>query len=312
MVSVTISSTKPTSLAKGLPAILDFSGKSADVVTVADVKRAFTAKYPNFYPSRQKLSLKGESKSLPDEATLSSIGLSDGGELAVKDLGPQISWTTVFVIEYLGPLVVHPLMYHVPKLFYGQDVQHSSLQKYVYGMVMAHFLKREYESVFVHRYSHGTMPFAYVFRNSFHYHILGGVTLAYAVYSPTYSAASSYILDTIRDNPMFLKACAAVWLWAEVSNLKTHLILRDLRPAGTKKRAVPYGYGFNMITCPNYFFEIIGWFIVCAMTGSYAAWVFLIAGSYMMAIWAIKKHKNYKKEFGKDYPKRYKMIPFVF
>lgn len=31
-------------------------------------------------------------------------------------------------------------------------------------MVMAHFLKREYESLFVHRYSHGTMPFAYVFR----------------------------------------------------------------------------------------------------------------------------------------------------
>lgn len=31
-------------------------------------------------------------------------------------------------------------------------------------MVMLHFLKREYESVFVHRYSHGTMPFAYVFR----------------------------------------------------------------------------------------------------------------------------------------------------
>ena len=32
----------------------------------------------------------------------------------------------------------------------------------------------------------------------------------------------------------------------------------------------------------------------------------------MMGVWAIKKHKNYKKEFGKDYPKRYKMIPFIF
>lgn len=117
--------------------------------------------------------------------------------------------------------------------------------------------------------------------------------------------------------------------WAELSNLKTHLILRDLRPAGTTKRSIPYGYGFNMITCPNYFFEITGWLVVCGMTGSYAgtsfwlhsrivdlicsiAWFFLVAGAYMMAIWAIKKHKNYKKEFGKDYPKRYKMIPLVF
>ena len=68
----------------------------------------------------------------------------------MKDLGAQISWMTVFVIEYvsmtllyavlplrnascwqIGPLIVHPLVYHFPKLFYGRDVQHSLLQKYV-------------------------------------------------------------------------------------------------------------------------------------------------------------------------------------
>lgn len=31
-------------------------------------------------------------------------------------------------------------------------------------MVMLHFLKREYETLFVHRFSHGTMPFNFVFR----------------------------------------------------------------------------------------------------------------------------------------------------
>lgn len=66
------------------------------------------------------------------------------------------------------------------------------------------------------------------------------------------------------------------------------------------------------------------------MTGSYAckcksddmvrlllmslpiAWFFLIAGGYMMFIWAIKRHRNYKKEFGKAYPKRNVIIPFLF
>ena len=42
------------------------------------------------------------------------------------------------------------------------------------------------------------------------------------------------------------------------------------------------------------------------------AWFFLAVGSYMMSIWAIKKHKNYKKEFGKEYPKRNIMIPFIW
>ena len=119
--------------------------------------------------------------------------------------------------------------------------------------------------------------------------------------------------------------------FAELSNAKTHLILRNLRPAGTKQRAIPYGYGFNWVSCPNYTLEIIAWLSVCAMTGSYAgqyiivtnvsiltilhphsAWLFLFAGSYFMVIWAIKKHRNYKKEFGSNYPRRKIIIPFVY
>ena len=42
------------------------------------------------------------------------------------------------------------------------------------------------------------------------------------------------------------------------------------------------------------------------------AWFFIAVGSYMMGVWAIKKHRNYKKEFGKEYPKRNIMIPFIW
>lgn len=77
-----------------------------------------------------------------------AAGVAEGGELVVKDLGPQISWTTVFVIEYvreflkavtlvdtndeqIGPLIIHPLVYNFPRIFYGGPVQHSMLQKCV-------------------------------------------------------------------------------------------------------------------------------------------------------------------------------------
>ena len=88
-----------------------------------------------------------------DDSTLSAAGVLDGVELEVKDLGPQISWITVFMIEYvrmfylcdqslccahhvplatqIGPLIIHPLMYHFPRVFYGGPVQHSQLQSYV-------------------------------------------------------------------------------------------------------------------------------------------------------------------------------------
>ena len=49
-----------------------------------------------------------------------------------------------------------------------------------------------------------------------------------------------------------------LWIFSELSNLKTHLILRDLRPQGSTVRKVPKGYGFDLVACPNYFFEILG------------------------------------------------------
>ena len=42
------------------------------------------------------------------------------------------------------------------------------------------------------------------------------------------------------------------------------------------------------------------------------AYLFLAVSTYQMAVWAIKKHRNYKKEFGKEYPRgRKAMFPFV-
>lgn len=63
---------------------------------------------------------------------------------------------------------------------------------------------------------------------------------------------------------------------AELSNLKTHLTLRSLRPAGSRKLGIPKGYGFGLVSCPNYFFECMGWLIIAGMTGSWAGASFLL------------------------------------
>ena len=114
--------------------------------------------------------------------------------------------------------------------------------------------------------------------------------------------------------------------------------MRALRPPGTRTRGIPQGYGFNLVSFPNYFFETLGWVVICVMTGSVGgslfvflvlylcraiqllklfsffslAWIFTIVAGVTMAMWSIKKHKNYKKEFGNEYPRnRRAMIPFV-
>ena len=41
-------------------------------------------------------------------------------------------------------------------------------------MVLLHYVKRELETAFVHRFSSETMPLINVFKNSFHYYVLFG------------------------------------------------------------------------------------------------------------------------------------------
>ncbi|KAJ7432511.1 3-oxo-5-alpha-steroid 4-dehydrogenase-domain-containing protein [Mycena galericulata] len=268
--------------------------------------------FPKFYTSRQKLSLPETSKALPDDSAI-LFSAAGNAELTVADLGPQVQWRTVFLVEYAGPLIIHPLIYHFPHLFYGVDVTHSALQKSVYAMVLLHFTKRELETLFVHRFSHATMPFKNIFKNSAHYHILGGLFLAYDLYRPAFSAPA--VAGTWRDGS-YLPLAWAIWGFAQASNLHTHLTTRALRPAGTTTRAVPMGYGFSWPFClafPNYFFELIGWATVWAMSGSLAAGLFTTVATVQMGLWAQKKHAAYKREFGEKYPRgRKALFPWVF
>ena len=64
----------------------------------------FFSFYTQLKPSRQRLTIKGERKALVDEKRLSDVlgSDADGWELQVKDLGPQVSWKTVFIVEYVS------------------------------------------------------------------------------------------------------------------------------------------------------------------------------------------------------------------
>ncbi|CAE7116313.1 unnamed protein product [Rhizoctonia solani] len=340
MVSVKLqaASSRPLAIAKNLPASLDFPGRALESVTIGDVKHAIAKQCPQFYSSRQRITTtppvksteknaKGSgSKVSTDSTTLQEAGLdASNNTLYVKDLGPQVSYRTVFIVEYIGPLLIHPLVYYFPKLIYGKNVEHSQLQTVAYGLVMLHFLKRELETIFVHRFSHATMPVGNLFRNSAHYHLLSGLLLSLALYGPWYSQGSLSAKQTSppsiflgwgwpSNDTASLAKWVIVWIFAELSNLHSHLTLRNLRPANNPMaRGIPRGYLFEYVSCPNYTFEILAWVAFTLMTKSWASLIFIIAGTTPMIIWAIKKHKAYRREFGSQYPRNRKIIvPFLF
>jgi len=223
--------------------------------------------------------------------------------LYFKDLGPQIGWDTVFYIEYAGPIVMTLALLMFRKFIYGKDPELTLNQKLGVFMVIVHYAKRELETAFVHRFSSETMPFTNVFKNSFHYYGLFGFLTMYFYLHPDYTPPA-------WASPNLYYAATAFFLVFEFLNLKTHLVLKNLRRPGTTERKIPYGWGFNMVSSANYLWESCAWITFCVQAQVFGGYVFLLASVYQMTEWALKKHKRYKQEFP-NYPKNRKAIfPF--
>lgn len=235
-------------------------------------------------------------------------------ELFVKDLGPQISWRTVFLVEYFGPFIFHPLFYYVQSLYGSGSFEHTQTQKFAFAIVLLHFLKHELETIFVHKFSNATMPAFNIFKNSGHYWILSGFNLAYFIYGPSDKLGVLKYFFHVNELPSsVVYGLFGLWVFAELSNLTTHLILSNLRKGDSKVYVIPFGYGFNWVSCPNYFFESLSWLAYALLVGNWSAWIFLFVSSGQMWLWAVKKHQRYLKSFGDDYKKlkRKIYIPFV-
>ena len=145
------------------------------------------------------------------------------------------------------------------------------------------------------------MPLRNLFKNCGHYWVLSGVLIAYYLYAPSFQSPSL---------PIVLGSLL-VFIGAEIGNFYTHTVLRGLRPEGTTKRGIPRGLGFDLVSCPNYTFEIVAWIAFATMTGLWAAWLFTAVASVQMFLWAVKKHRQYHREFS-EYPRDRKiLIPFL-
>lgn len=279
--------------------------------TIEEVKYAFRLACPKYYVERQSWRLDAKSKSLRNDQVLKDIGINHKDKLCFKDLGPQIGWTTVFLCEYAGPLFVYSLFYTRPAIFYGVDAIKEP-RAFTVQLAMAcwgiHYIKRLYETIFIHRFSNATMPIKNLFINCSYYWGFAAF-ISYFINHPLYTSPS------YGDLQMY--AGLTGFILGELGNLSTHIAFRNLRPPGTKERHIPnptsnpFTSLFNLVSCPNYTYEGLAWVSFSMMTQCLPALIFTVAGFYQMSIWAIGKHRNYRKEF-KNYPKNRKsIIPFI-
>ena len=217
----------------------------------------------------------------------------------------------MYAIEYFGPILLHPLVFQLRPYIYSNPTpgrpfpEASATQSLSLILILLHFLKREIETIFVHRFSNATMPFLNIFKNSLYYWFPGGLFLAYLTYSPSAPAAHDIQWSLVIPG-------VVLYTVGELYTLYCHLYLRSLRSPGTKERRIPTAFGFSWVTSPNYMFEIFAWIGLILITKCWMTAVFLSIGTVYMISWAKKKERNYRKEFGDKYKrKRFAIMPGI-
>ncbi|KAF1633329.1 UNVERIFIED_CONTAM: Very-long-chain enoyl-CoA reductase, partial [Eudyptes pachyrhynchus] len=267
---------------------------------------------PQWYPARQSLRLDPKGRSLKDEDVLQSLPVGTTATFYFRDLGAQISWVTVFLTEYAGPLLIYLLFYFRVPFLYGPRYDFTASRHPVVHLACGchsfHYIKRLLETLFVHRFSHGTMPLRNIFKNCTYYWGFAA-WMAYYINHPLYTPPGECHPQGVPVSrpPQF----------CQLGNFSIHVALRNLRPAGSKTRKIPYPtrnpftWLFLLVSCPNYTYEVGSWIGFTIMTQCLPVALFSLVGFVQMAIWAQGKHRSYLREF-RDYPPlRSPIVPFL-
>ena len=292
--------------------------KSGEKHALQDVLKQISKQNKGISIYRLRLTYKKDDKHIPIMEDSFFKSTDSNLQLYVKDLGPQISWRLVFFIEYLGPILVHSLLYYFStietariKLNYSPNNYDPNLNQIAFLLILGHYIKRELETLFLHRFTLATMPLFNVFKNSFHYWILNGaIGLGYFGFGFVLSDEKlSWIYNALGQ--INLSTLIGLFVLSETWNFYMHLKLRiygdQQRAKGNTTKRVPINEGlFKYLVAPNYTFEVLSWvwFTVIFKFNIFAV-VFLLVSTTQMYLWAIKKNKKYGT-------KRAFLIPFIF
>lgn len=176
------------------------------------------------------------------------------------------------------------------------------------ALLLAHFAKRVFETLFVHVYSGSTSA-----------PVAGFIGVYYALIALLISSQQNHVpagfYATVSGDASLVAGLAAFAV-GQAGNFYHHYRLAAMRrephPQGAKY-VVPTGGMFELVTMPHYTFEIFAWFgIALCCQQLNAVLVALGMGSYLSGR-AVATTAWYKERFGKAWPEeRRHLVPYVF
>ncbi|KAL4575336.1 hypothetical protein LXL04_022178 [Taraxacum kok-saghyz] len=201
--------------------------------------------------------------------------------------GMLLSYTPAFLVG-LASLVAFP----------DQDLRFMLLA----SALTVHFLKRALEVLFLHKYS-GSMALESTII----------ITLSYTFSTATMIYAQ-YLSRDFPEPSLDLKY-VGIGLFAVgiIGNFYHHYILANLRKDGEKEYKIPQGGLFDLVICPHYLFEILGYVGISCISQTLYAFAFTLGTIFYLTGRSYATRQWYLSKFGDKFPKDVKaFIPYVF
>ncbi|XP_039195695.1 very-long-chain enoyl-CoA reductase-like isoform X2 [Crotalus tigris] len=291
---------------------LCFLEKVEPHTTISDIQAMLHKIYPQWYPARQSIRLDPKGKSLKNEEILQLLPFGTTATLYFKDLGPQIGWTMVFLIEYTGPLFIYFVFYLRMPFIYGQDDRFTSGRHPVVKQLTypSKYVKDAFGYSSIQLQSTSKLSAGSGCENCFYYWGFAAWLAFYInhpLYTPPYYGQKQVNFALI------------MFLTCEAGNFSIHVTLSNLRRDGKRSKTCkipyptknPFTWLFYFVSCPNYTYELGTWIGFTIMTQCVSVGLFTLLCFIQMTVWAKDKHGTYIREF-KDYPSfRMSIIPFL-
>ena len=218
------------------------------------------------------------------------------------DLGFQIYTPLANIIEYSSPIII--LLFYIYKFFYyDKNQQLNKIQIWTIIMIIFHYTKRVFESIFVH-----------IQINTMECKMFLIECLYYILYFGLYAQKHIFTIEKdLYNNIEYLYVI--LFFISEINNYHCHIILRKIRLENPNNREIPKGNIFKYVYCANYFWEICSWTFISLFSSINSIYLFTIMGGIIMTLWALAKKEFYDKMLFKKYNRinynKKAIIPFI-
>ena len=222
----------------------------------------------------------------------------------------QVSGKVLYLIAYTFPFCAGILIFFYYTTFVQPPVTSQSITYYHFIapniLLILHFVKRLYESLFVHISTSKSNVVVAIQIGIFY--AMGNMVMLY------YQLLKGNASDYAECNQSFIIG-VILFVLGQYGNYYHHYLLRmnRLNNAGDKKSnyVIPSGGFFAYTWCPHYFFEIIAWFGVAVVSKHLMLFLHTLTMTGYLIGRSKKTKEWYSKQFGAKCPDRKAIIPFL-